>query len=281
MSQNLVQNSKSSNLAKYILLVVGIALTGCAGSLPQGEGQACSERLTKAESMVAKEDYYRSLEVLEGLLTDCRGTGLMERTQFLLAESRFKLEDWIEARGEYSTFVLNFPSSPFAESAAFRKALSAYSMSYSDMRDDSPTQTAQRDFEEFLETYPQSALSDSARKMMEGLHNRLGDKDYQTAFLYWRMNEPLACAMYLKTYLRDYPTNARRFEGLHLLIEAYIRLEQFDPALQYLDLMAREFPQASSEHKSLHASLVSAQENQKVRLEKELQEKQYRKEDAR
>ncbi len=95
------------------------------------------------------------------------------------------------------------------------------------------------------------------------------------------MNEPLACAMYLKTYLRDYPTNARRFEGLHLLIEAYIRLEQFDPALQYLDLMAREFPQASSEHKSLHASLVSAQENQKVRLEKELQEKQYRKEDAR
>ncbi len=33
----------------------------------------------------------------------------MEQAQFMLAESHFNLEEWIEARGEYGSFVLNFP----------------------------------------------------------------------------------------------------------------------------------------------------------------------------
>jgi len=242
--------------------------------------KVCADKIDQADKLFKDESYVKAQTTLEEMMEGCHGSGYMERAQFLLAETRYKEEDWVEARGEYTTFVLNFPSSPFAETASFRKALSSYRMSYSDMRDDSPTQTAVRDFDEFVSNYPSSGLLDSAHHYQDSLTNRLGEKDFQTARLYSRMEEPLASAMYLKTFLNQYPTSPRQLEASLMIIDDYIILEQFDPAQFYLDRLAQMFPQAKSEHASLTSKLSSAKNDFEARVKDELKEKKYRKEDA-
>jgi outer membrane protein assembly factor BamD len=258
-----------------------IWLSGCAATATkENRAELCGEKFKEVKAGFVKKNYWKIKEPIEEILSQCHGTGYMEETQFMLAEANFNLEEWIEARGEYTTFFLNFPSSPYAETAAFRKALASYNMSYTDMRDDSPTQTAVQDFEDFVGNYPSSPLLDSAAKFQDSLTNRLGEKDFQIARLYWRMNEPLASAMYLKSFISDYPTNKRQYEAQLMIIDCYIRLEQFEPAQTYIQNIQQAFPKSKSDVDSRMADLKAAQKKFEARMVEERKQKQYRKEDA-
>ncbi|MBQ2594744.1 MAG: hypothetical protein II567_15880, partial [Candidatus Riflebacteria bacterium] len=59
----------------------------------------CRIRFEGAEELFKKEKYGRATDRLEEILSTCAGTGYMEQAQFLMAESYFNMEDWIEARG--------------------------------------------------------------------------------------------------------------------------------------------------------------------------------------
>ncbi|HSQ41101.1 MAG TPA: outer membrane protein assembly factor BamD [Fibrobacteraceae bacterium] len=271
------------NSSPINLLVGGLGillLASCSSAPPKDPLSLCGGKFDKLEQLFQKGKYSSVVDPAEDILNTCHGTGYMEQTQFMLAESYFHMEDWIEARGEYTTFVMNFPSSPYAETAEFRKALSSYNMSYNDMRDESPTGTAVRDFEDFVADYPSSALLDSANRYQDSLADRLAEKEFQIAKLYWRMGHPLASAMYLKTFLSNYPHSSRQYEGQLMLIDCYIKLEQFDPAQTYLDHLAVLFPKSEKDRASRQKDLTKAKSKYEARLKKELQEKQFRKEDA-
>jgi len=282
MYLKLKQNSKSSKPNNLILaasLACLLGLMACSSAPVGDRSKLCADKFGKAEKLFGKEKYWASLEPLEEIMNECHGTGYMERSQYMLGESHFHLEDWIEARSEYSTFLLNFPSSPYAETAAYRKAISSYRMSYTDMRDDSPTQTAMRDFQDFSSNYPSSGLLDSSALYQDSLMNRLGEKEFQTARLYWRMDEPLAAAIYLKSFINGYTSSPRQFEAQKMIIDAYTDIEQFEQAEFYLELFAKKFPQAVSEHDSRSKDLASARKSFEARVAKERLEKQYKKED--
>jgi outer membrane protein assembly factor BamD len=104
------------------LLAFAIAFIGCSssGQTKMKHTEWCRIRYENAEELFKKEKYGRATDKLEEILATCAGTGYMEQAQFLMAESYFNMEDWIEARGEYGSFILNFPGSPFIETAEFR-----------------------------------------------------------------------------------------------------------------------------------------------------------------
>lgn len=253
---------------------------GCSSAPVGDRQQVCRVKFEKAEAGFKAEKYWQTQDVMEEILNECHGTGFMERTQFMMAESYYHEEEWVDARGEYTTFLLNFPSSPYAETAAFRKAVSSFNMSYTDMRDDSPTQTAIRDFEDFRSNYPSSALQDSATHYQDSLINRLGEKEFQTARLYMRMDEPLASAIYLKSFLMEYPHSPRQYEGLLMIIDCYIELQQFEQAEFYLQQLTKNYPNSKDEYKSRTEDLADAKKDFEKKLQKDIKETVYKKEDA-
>ncbi|MCK9183606.1 MAG: outer membrane protein assembly factor BamD, partial [Fibrobacteraceae bacterium] len=147
-----------------LLLAIIISLYACAGNEGGGDrAQMCKTRYENADKEFKAGHYGKVKEPLEEILNLCIGTGYMEQTQFLLAESYFNLEEWLEARGEYGSFVNNFPSSPYIETAEFRKAISSFNMEYNVARDESNTTQAMKDFERFASNYPDSPLIDSVK----------------------------------------------------------------------------------------------------------------------
>lgn len=209
----------------------------------------------------------------------------MEQTQFLLAESYFNLEEWLEARGEYGSFANNFPSSPFVETAEFRKAVSAFNIEYNIDRDETNTTLAMRDFEKFASNYPESPLTDSVNHYLNLLLERRAERDYRVGKLYHKLGHPQSTAIYMKEFLDLYPKSKRRPEALVLLVQSYAELDQFETARFYLDNYKNTVPDSIQKRiesvKSQETYISRLEKKFQRRIEKEQKEKLLAKEEAR
>lgn len=272
-----------NNFSHLVLIAAAVLLASCAGSGSGKEDRTamCRTKSEKAEKRHKDGEYWQNKEDLIEIISTCQGTGFVEQAQFMLSESHYNLEEWIEARGEYSTFIMNFPSSPLAETAAYRKAISSFNLSYSDSRDESNTITAQRDFQDFLDQHPSSPMADSVTYYMSQITDRLAEKDYQIARLYWRMDEPLAAAVYLKDFLEQFPGTRRFDEAAQLLVRCYIELEQFDQAQFHLEKLrgGTPSPKLAQELGSMQSDLEKAKLKSQERQKREQRDKVRRKQD--
>ena len=242
----------------------------------------CQKRYNEAEELYKAKKYGRSIEKLEGILSTCAGSGYMEQAQFLLAESHFNLEQWIEARGEYGSFIVNFPGSPFAETAEYRKAVSSFNMDYKIDRDESNTTTAMKDFERYLANHPNTPLRDSVDYYYNLLVDRVAEKEFQTGRLYLRMEKPQAAVIYFKEFLETYPNAKRRQETLFLISDAYTDLDQFESARQYLAIAKEESSDNADVQKRVKKAeekIAKAEESYEKRLKKESEKKRLQKEE--
>ncbi|MCF0222130.1 MAG: outer membrane protein assembly factor BamD [Fibrobacter sp.] len=260
-------------------------LSGCANQPKEKMKftEWCKDRYTTAEELFKNEKYGRAVEKLEEILSTCAGTGYLEQTQFLLAESYFKQEDWIEARGEYGSFVINFPGSPFIETAEFRKAISSFNMEYQVARDEANTTIAMKDFERYISNYPESPLLDSINYYRGLLVERMAEKEYQTARLYLRMDKPQAAVIYFKEFLETYKFSKRRTESLFSIAQAYNDLDQFETARSYLAIAKSEAKPDDKDMlkqiEKVEKNIEKAEKAFEKRLKKDAEKKRIQKEE--
>jgi outer membrane protein assembly factor BamD len=272
---------KSAPILCLFALTIGLgACSSDRGKVSHAE--FCKNKYLAAEELFKKQKYGRAQDKLEEILSLCAGTGYMEQSQFLLAESYFNLKEWIEARGEYGSFVLNFPGSPFIETAEFRKAISSFNIGFKVARDESNTTTAMRDFERYLSNYPDSPLRDSVNYYYGLLVERMAEKEFQTARLYYRMDKYQAAVIYLKEFLDTYKVSKRRKDAFKIIVDSYIELDQFEPARNYLTMMRGEFAGDDDMEKIFRKNeknIASAEKDFEKRMKKDSKKKKEDKED--
>jgi len=260
-----------------ICCVVCITFLSCSSKTYTGSlTDKCVAEFKVAEEKFKAGKYWKAKEEFTEISQSCSGTGVMEETHFLLAESHFRLKEWLEARAEYGSFVNFFPGSPYAETASYRRALSAYNLSYKDSRDQSNTSFAIRDFNRFESEFPNSALIDSAYMYLDSLNNRMAENDFQIARLYSRMGEPGAAAIYLKGFLDDFPKSPRQKEAIVMLISSYIEMKEFSAAKLYLERLRDAYStdeKMLASAKKLEEQIVSAEKSLERMLERERKQK--------
>ena len=276
----------SLKTALFTSLFLSVALLGACSSNSSTRvthTQFCKDKLEKAEELFKKEKYGRVIDKLEEIMSYCAGTGYLEQTSFLLAESHFNLEQWIEARGEYGSFVMNFPGSPYAETAEFRKAIASFNMEFRVSRDDANTTVAMKDFERYLSNHPESPLRDSINYYYGLLVERLAEKEFQTARLYLRMDKPQAAVIYFKEFLETYKQSKRRKEALFLTSQAYTELDQFESAREYLDIARQELKADDKDGQKMlektEEKIAKAEKSFEKRIKKDAEKKRVQKEE--
>jgi len=265
-----------------IILIIGVQTISCSKPYTGSQAEQCKAQYNAAETKFKAGKYWGVKDDLDEILQNCSGTGVMEETHFLLAEAHFNLEEWLEAREEYGSFVNFFPGSPYAETAAYRKAVSAYNLSYKDSRDQSNTTFAIRDFNRFGAEYPNSALIDSAIVYLDSLNNRVAENDFQIARLYSRMGEPGAAAIYLKEFIDEFPKSPRQKEAFIILISSYIDMKEFAVAKFYLERLRDTYnsdEKMLASAKRLEGRIVDAEKSLEKRLERERRQKLQQKND--
>jgi outer membrane protein assembly factor BamD len=111
-------------------------------------------------------------------------------------------------------------------------------------RDQTETRAAVREFELFLERYPNSTLADDAAARLREARDRLSAADYRVGIYYFRSRwYPGAIARFM-TLLKADPQFSTRDAVYYYLAESYYRLKRPAEALPYFDRVVKQFPES-------------------------------------
>ena len=171
------------------------------------------------------EKYRKSADLFESLYLACEGTLRGDTVQFYQGLSNYKFGDFITAEANFDKFIQIYPRSPFTVEAKFLRIECLYDATYRYELDQVPTQRALLIINEYIYENPDSKYLDASREMIDDLNERLDRKAFESAKLYYKLDDYKAAAYALKNVLKDNADNQYREE-----IKLYIALSSFSYA---------------------------------------------------
>lgn len=228
----------SSSLFRAAACVAATAfVVSCSSSKPPIESidVVCKRKFDDAKKDYTKGRDPEAQTKLRDVTVSCAQFEYAEEAQYMLAQSHFRIEQWLEAETEFGILAGNWERTKYREEALWKVARSAWNQAPTWDRDPSLIQKAIEREESFLGEFPKGVRSDSARADMNDLVTRMANRRFETARLYMKMGEPQAATIYFHLLFKEYPDSDRLPLARLQLARAYSELEQFDRAQENLD----------------------------------------------
>lgn len=150
-------------------------------------------------------------------------------------------ESKVLAINEFREFLTFFPTHARADYAQYKLAMAHYYQMLNPQRDQTETKGAIKEFENFVERYPNSALMAEVRTRMREAKDRLDTSDYEVAVFYYRNRWYPGAAERLKALLARDPEYTNRDAAYYYLGESLIRMQRQAEALPYFERLLKEF----------------------------------------
>ncbi len=170
-----------------------------------------------------QKDYNRALQLFDVLQSAYRGKPQGEEIAYCTAECYYNMKDYNIASHYYKRYVVNYPFAKNTESALFRSACCYYLESPNIELDQEDSYLAIKEFQSFIDLYPQSNLVDSANKLIDTLQYKIIEKDYNTCMLYYKMEEFQAAITSFENFLKDNPSTKHREEIINYMVLTYAK----------------------------------------------------------
>ena len=240
-----------------LLLLVGLTLVaaGCGAkkdAVPQGTAEPDkflydrgNESLEKHRWLSAREYFRRILDTYPQ--SNYRPDAKLGVGDSYLGENT--TESLILAVNEYREFLTFYPTSPRADYAQLKLGMTHYKQMRKPQRDQSETREAIREFETFVERYPNSALMSEGQQRLREARDRLSTHEYEVGVFYYKQRWYPGAIDRLKALLKDDPGFTRRDGAYYYLAEALMKVKLPAEALPYYDKLLAEFE--SSEYLAL------------------------------
>ena len=145
------------------------------------------------------------------------------------------------AINEYREFLSFFPTSPRADYAQFKLAMSHFSQMAKAGRDQTETHEALKEFEVLFEKYPNSPLLPEARQRQREAKDRLGRSEYLVGLTYYRLKWYPGVVARMQALLKNDPEFTDRDAVYYHLGEALSQLGRQAEALPILEKIEQEF----------------------------------------
>jgi len=225
------------------LFVSGCATVKTASESPD---KICRDKYEQGKKQFDKKRDPEAQEKLRDISVNCVGYDFAEEAQYMLGESHYRTEQWIEAQTEFQILIDHWERSKHLNEARWKISHAAYLQAPTWDRDPSLTQQAIEKADAYLSDFPTGEWTDSARADRDDLISRLADRYFETANLYLKMDEPQAATVYFKLLFKEYPESKRVPQARIDMAKAYAQLDQFDRARESLDLLRQDSTAAES-----------------------------------
>jgi outer membrane protein assembly factor BamD len=182
---------------------------------------------------VAKECYAagrftQAYQLLEEVVVPFKGSDRAEEALYMIGMCHYNLRDYETSSLFLDRYVKTYPKGDYTEIARFYSARGNFLQSPDPRLDQSPTYSAINKLQEFLDFYPYSTRREDVNDMIFQLQDRLVQKEYDAAELYYNLGSYTgncmrggsnyeACIITAENALRSYPyTNLR--EDLSMMV---------------------------------------------------------------
>ena len=219
-------------MKKYIItafLFVGI-LSSCGEYNKVLKSTDYEYQYEAAKSYFGKGQHSKAAVILEELISILKGTEYGEESLYMLAMTYYNQGDFISAAHYFNTYYTTYPRGTYTELARFFSGKSLYMDTPEPRLDQTSTYRAIQELQMFIEYFPSSNRREQAQNMIFELQDKLVEKEYLAAKLYYNLgsytgnsvrsstgNNYLAAIVTAENVLKDYPYTKMR-EDISILI---------------------------------------------------------------
>lgn len=218
------------------LTLAMLILTGCANEFNAVyKSSDYSYRYEYAKEQYNNGKYNRAALLLGDMVTVMKGTENAEEGLFLYAMSSMNMKDYETAAEIFKKYYVSYPSGKYSEMAYYFVGECLNAIVPEPRLDQTPTYSAMKAYQEFMDMYPESSHRADAEKKLYALQDKLVYKEYLNAKLYYNLgtyfgnctsggNNYEACIITAQNALKDYPFTTLREEFAVLIMKSKYEL---------------------------------------------------------
>jgi len=215
----------------FCIFVIVIGFASCSQFEKLRKSTDYQLKYRKAFEYYHAGDYVRAGQLFDDIASIYRLTSKEDSIAYFRAMSYFKQRDYLNASYYFSDHYKNKRQSPFAEECEYLTGYCYYMQSPRAALDQAQTYAAIETFQLFLMRHPESQFKDDAEKYLAEMKDKLVDKSYLSATLYYNLEQYKASIIALNNSLDDYPDTKYREELMYLLLRSsYLLAENSVPA---------------------------------------------------
>lgn len=241
---------------KYFSLIIITLLLVISCSPYQkmlNKGKA-DETYKMATDLYKKGDYAKAITLFEKVIPQYTGKPQMERVQYMVAESHYKIKDYSLSGYYFRRFYNNYPKSSKREEALFLSAKGYYLSSPKYSLDQTDTHKAIDVLQEFINSYPNSNKLKEANDIYVVLSRRLEKKYFEISKQFLKLEKYTGAIVSFDNFLEDFPGTIYKEEVMYLKFKAAFELgvksvsskkkERISKALTYYKKLKKAFPKS-------------------------------------
>lgn len=177
--------------------------------------------------------YSKAASLFESLAVLTNGTEKDDTVRYYWGLSNYKFKDYYTAETNFEQFVTSYPRSPFTSEARYLRLDCLYRQTLRYELDQTPTYKAINEISSYVLEFPSNTHMQECRDMLVELNERLDKKAYESAKLYYKMEDYLASRIAFKNVLKDDAENIYREDILYYIaMSSYKYAHQSVPAKQ-------------------------------------------------
>lgn len=216
----------------FLFLWITLILTSCSYQKLLKDGSN-EEKFKYAIKYYTKKDYARAQPLLESLITAYYGKPEAEEVYYYFAMSHYGGQEFLLAGYYFRDFIQKFPTSSKYEEVSFMIAKCDYQRSMRSELDQTNTRIALGSLQLFIDQNPNSEFVNEANEKIDVLRNRLLDKVYRNAKLFYLIGEYKAAMVACENAIENYPDMIHIDElGYYIVDAAYLLAKNSIVSLQ-------------------------------------------------
>jgi outer membrane protein assembly factor BamD len=206
--------------SKIILLIItSLIISGCAGYNKLLKNPDPEKRYKAALEYYNNKKYVKSTPLFESLNAIYDGQPRGDTVGFFIAKGYYIMSDYFSAASALERFTRVFGRSPFAEEAYYMRAVNLYKMTSRASLDQTNTIDAIAAFDMFESKFPASEFGKDSNYLNE-LKERLEEKSYMSAKLYYQIEDYKAAIVALRNSIREFPHSKYNEEQSFLMLQS-------------------------------------------------------------
>ncbi len=219
----------------FYIFFLSVLLSSCSGYEKLLKSNDNKLKLEEAKKYYEKNKYLRAITLFDAVVPYYKGTTQSEEILFLTAQSYLGNQDYISAASLFEIYIKSYENGQYTEECAFLKGYCHYKESPDVRLDQTETILAINAFYDFIDTYPSSEKATEAEKYLSELNNKLAEKAYLNAKLYYNLgnylgNNYLSAIITANNALKDYSGNKYKEEFSFLILESRFKQAELSVA---------------------------------------------------
>jgi outer membrane protein assembly factor BamD len=238
----------------YIILLLLLLTSSCGEYEKLLKSTDYDLKKTKAKEYFEAGQFIKATELLDQILPRYRATDEAEDLYWMNAQSYYGMKQFDVAGSYFKSYTDQYPYGKYTEEATYLTAMCDYNLSPRPELDQEETKNAIEAFTVFLGRYPSSSKAEECKRQITEMREKLVEKSYLSAKLYYDMGEYKAAVVALTNSLKEFADTKYREEMMFLKLNSLFQFaersfaskqkERYQDTLDDYYSFMEEFPQS-------------------------------------